>query len=66
MKANFKVVHIDNEHSRHWLMQKAWANETLARPDVTFINGRSSHTCAHEVWEEAELELIEDLAVQVN
>lgn len=66
METNIKFVHIDNEHSRYWLMQKAWAEEILAQPDVVFLNGRHSHDCAHEVHAEAMDELIDDLAVQVT
>ena len=66
METNIKLVNIDNEHSRHWLMQKAWAEDMLAKPAVTFPNGRSSHECAHDVYDEAMLELVEDLAIQVR
>lgn len=63
--AQMKMVHIDNEHSRFWLGQKQWAEDILSKPNVTYPSGRYSHDCANEVLEEAELELIEDLALQV-
>lgn len=66
MNTRDKLVYVDNEHSQHWLMQKAWAEDILSKPDVTFPNGRSSHECAHDVYDEAMLELIDDLAVQVS
>jgi len=62
---NLKAVYIDNEHSRFWLGQMAWAKKILSAPDAIFLNGKSSHACANEVLEEAELELLSDYAIQV-
>lgn len=66
MNTTIKLTHVDNEHSQHWLQQKAWAEGILAQPSVTFPNGKQSHNVAHFVLEEAEIELIEDLAIQVT
>lgn len=63
--SKMKMVYIDNEHSQFWLQQKAWAEGILARPDVVFPNGVHSHDAGHKVLEKAELELIDDLALQV-
>lgn len=65
MNSKVKLVHVNNEHSQFWLTQKEWAEGILARDNVVYQNGRNSHDCAHEVLEEAELELIDDLALQV-
>ena len=66
METNIKLVYVDNEHSRQWLQQKAWAEDVLSKPDVVYPSGKHSHECAHDVYDEAMLELVEDLAIQVK
>lgn len=66
METKLKLVYVDNDHSREWLMQKAWAEGILAKPNVLFPSGRYSHDCARDVLDEALLELVEDLAIQVS
>ncbi len=66
METNIKLVYVDNEHSQFWLQQKAWAEEVLSKPDVVYPSGKHSHYCAHNVYDNAMLELIEDLAIQVK
>lgn len=62
---NTKGVILDNEHSRYWLGKRDWAQGVLGRDDTRFPNGKSAHEVANQILEQAELELIDDYALQV-
>ena len=61
-----KLVYVDNDHSRYWLACKANAERHLDEPNWVCPNGRDSHDVFGELLEKAELELIDDLAIQVT